>query len=94
MGAKFVPTAVTGGLGPALAMVAGLAVALSGAVALSPLGPLEPVRQFDPVRAPAPFSSSVAGVADDVRVPVRSPSAPGSSWSHRPAVAGQQGRST
>ena len=42
--------AVTCGLGPAVAIVAGLVLAIAGAVALSPLAPLEPVRQFDPVR--------------------------------------------
>jgi hypothetical protein len=43
-------TAVTSGLGPALAVVTGVLLAVAGAVALSPLAPLEPVRQFDPVR--------------------------------------------
>ncbi len=43
-------TALTAGLGPTLAVVAGVVLAVAGAVALSPLAPLEPVRQFDPVR--------------------------------------------
>jgi len=42
--------AVTGALGPALAVVTGMVLAIVGAVALSPLAPLAPVRQFDPVR--------------------------------------------
>jgi FtsX-like permease family len=50
--------AVTGALGPALAVVAGVALAVAGAVALSPLAPLEPVRHFDPVRG-AQFDPTV-----------------------------------
>ena len=50
--------AVTGALGPALAVVTGVVLAVIGAVALSPLAPLEPVRQFDPVRG-AQFDSTV-----------------------------------
>ena len=42
--------AMTCALGPALAVAAGLLLAVVGAVALSPLAPLEPVRHFDPVR--------------------------------------------
>ncbi|MGP8062368.1 MAG: FtsX-like permease family protein [Acidimicrobiales bacterium] len=50
--------ALTAGLGPALAVLAGIGLAVAGAVALSPLAPLEPVRQFDPVRG-AQFDSTV-----------------------------------
>jgi len=50
--------AVTGALGPALSVLAGLVLAVAGAVALSPLAPLEPVRQFDPVRG-AQFDPTV-----------------------------------
>ncbi len=50
--------ALTGALGPALAIIAGVALAVTGAVALSPLAPLEPVRQFDPVRG-AQFDATV-----------------------------------
>ena len=50
--------AVTGALGPALAVLTGLVLAVAGAAALSPLAPLEPVRQFDPVRG-AQFDSTV-----------------------------------
>jgi hypothetical protein len=41
---------LTAGAGPAVAVMAGVVLAIAGAVALSPLAPLEPVRQFDPVR--------------------------------------------
>ncbi len=51
-------TALTAGLGPALAVGAGVGLAIAGAVALSPLAPLEPVRQFDPVRG-AQFDGTV-----------------------------------
>ena len=50
--------ALTSGLGPALAVVAGVLLAVAGAVALSPLAPLEPVRQFDPARG-AQFDPTV-----------------------------------
>jgi hypothetical protein len=50
--------AVTYALGPGLAVIAGLVLAVAGAVALSPLAPLEPVRQFDPARG-AQFDSTV-----------------------------------
>jgi FtsX-like permease family len=50
--------AVTLALGPALAIVVGVVLAVVGAVALSPLAPLEPVRQFDPVRG-AQFDAAV-----------------------------------
>jgi hypothetical protein len=42
--------AVATALGPVLAIVAGVVLAMAGAVGLSPLAPLEPVRQIDPVR--------------------------------------------
>ena len=38
------------GLGGALAVLAGMVLAVGGAVALSPLAPVGPVRQFDPAR--------------------------------------------
>ena len=50
--------AVTSALGPVLAVLAGLVLAVVGAAALSPLAPLEPVRQVDPVRG-AQFDSTV-----------------------------------
>jgi len=50
--------AVAYALGPAVAVFAGLVLAMVGAVALSPLAPLEPVRQFDPVRG-AQFDTTV-----------------------------------
>jgi hypothetical protein len=51
-------SALTAGFGPALAVVAGVGLAMAGAVALSPLAPLEPVRQFDPLRG-AQFDTTV-----------------------------------
>jgi putative ABC transport system permease protein len=50
--------AVASALGPVLAIVAGLVLAVAGAVGLSPLAPLEPVRQIDPVRG-AQFDPTV-----------------------------------
>ncbi len=50
--------ALTCALGPALAIVAGVVLAVAIAVALSPLAPLAPVRQFDPVRG-AQFDGTV-----------------------------------
>jgi len=50
--------AMTCALGPTLAVVAGVVLAVLGAVALSPLAPLEPVRKFDPVRG-AQFDPAV-----------------------------------
>jgi hypothetical protein len=41
---------VAGWIGGALAVVAGMLLAVGGAVALSPLAPVGPVRQFDPAR--------------------------------------------
>jgi len=41
-------TAVSGGIGGGLAVLAGMVLAVGGAVALSPLAPVGPVRQFDP----------------------------------------------
>ena len=50
--------ALTYALGPALAVMAGVVLAMAVAVALSPLAPLEPVRQFDPVHG-AQFDTTV-----------------------------------
>jgi hypothetical protein len=50
--------AITCAFGPFVAVVAGVALAVTGAVALSPLAPLAPVRQFDPARG-AQFDPTV-----------------------------------
>jgi ABC-type lipoprotein release transport system permease subunit len=50
LGLTRVEATVASGVGPALAVLVGMVVAVLGAVALSPLAPVEPVRQFDPVR--------------------------------------------
>ncbi len=51
-------TAAAGGIGGALAVLAGMVLAVGGAVALSPLAPVGPVRQFDPARGVS-FDSTV-----------------------------------
>ena len=51
-------TAAAGGIGGALALAAGMVLAVGGAVALSPLAPVGPVRQFDPARGVS-FDSTV-----------------------------------
>jgi hypothetical protein len=50
--------AVSGGIGGAIGVVAGMVLAVGGAVALSPLAPVGPVRQFDPARGVS-FDSTV-----------------------------------
>jgi hypothetical protein len=55
--------ALTCALGPALAVVAGVVLAVAGAVALSPLAPLAPVRKFDPVRGTQFDATVLAGGA-------------------------------
>ena len=60
--------ALTYALGPALAVVAGVVLAMAGSVTLSPLAPLEPVRQLIPcmARSSNPFlvgGALVLGVA-------------------------------
>jgi hypothetical protein len=51
-------TAVSGGIGGVIAVLAGMLLAVGGAVALSPLAPVGPVRQFDPARGVS-FDSTV-----------------------------------
>jgi hypothetical protein len=55
--------AMTCAVGPALAVVVGVMLAVVGAVALSPLAPLAPVRQFDPVRGAQFDPTALLGAA-------------------------------
>lgn len=50
MGLTHAQNAMASGLGGALAIGAGIVLAIAGAVALSPLAPVGPVRQIDPAR--------------------------------------------